>query len=230
MLLREGLARILSETLYSVVSSSTNFNDLSEARIPPGCNPMLIIGTSSRNADFVTDVQAFKEAQPSAKIVVLVDVYDLKQVQAAFHAGVDAYLLKTISCEALIKTLDLVMLGEPVFPAAVLVLGQEKTPMQAHHANGATNGHDRLATNVEFSDLTGITEQQQLERLSSRETVILRCLMDGESNKLIARKFDIAEATVKVHVKAILRKIRAKNRTQAAIWAVNHLRQQHAHA
>jgi two-component system nitrate/nitrite response regulator NarL len=47
--------------------------------------------------------------------------------------------------------------------------------------------------------------------------------MDGDSNKIIARKFDITEATVKVHVKAILRKIQAKNRTQAAIWASSHL-------
>jgi two-component system nitrate/nitrite response regulator NarL len=60
--------------------------------------------------------------------------------------------------------------------------------------------------------------------LSARETVILRCLMQGDSNKLIARRFDITEATVKVHVKAILRKIHAKNRTQAAIWAAANLR------
>jgi two-component system nitrate/nitrite response regulator NarL len=56
-----------------------------------------------------------------------------------------------------------------------------------------------------------------------REIIILRCLMDGDSNKVIARKCDIAEATVKVHVKAILRKIKAKNRTQAALWATTHL-------
>jgi two-component system nitrate/nitrite response regulator NarL len=68
-----------------------------------------------------------------------------------------------------------------------------------------------------------IEEDQPPKGLSVRETVILRCLMEGDSNKLIARKFDITEATVKVHVKAILRKIRAKNRTQAAIWAASHL-------
>jgi two-component system nitrate/nitrite response regulator NarL len=66
-------------------------------------------------------------------------------------------------------------------------------------------------------------DEQPPKGLSVRETVILRCLMEGDSNKLIARKFDITEATVKVHVKAILRKIRAKNRTQAAIWAASHL-------
>jgi two-component system nitrate/nitrite response regulator NarL len=47
--------------------------------------------------------------------------------------------------------------------------------------------------------------------------------MEGEPNKLIARKLHVTEATVKVHVKAILRKIGASNRTQAAIWAKGHL-------
>jgi DNA-binding CsgD family transcriptional regulator len=59
--------------------------------------------------------------------------------------------------------------------------------------------------------------------LSDRETGILRCLMEGESNKIIARRFNITEATVKAHIKAILRKICVRNRTQAAVWAHNHL-------
>jgi two-component system nitrate/nitrite response regulator NarL len=46
-------------------------------------------------------------------------------------------------------------------------------------------------------------------------------LIEGASNKAIGRKINAAEGTVKVHVKAILRKIRARNRTQAAIWAMN---------
>ena len=57
--------------------------------------------------------------------------------------------------------------------------------------------------------------------LSARQQSILDCLIQGDSNKTIARKIAIAEATVKVHVKAILRKIRVKNRTQAAIWAIH---------
>jgi two-component system nitrate/nitrite response regulator NarL len=55
--------------------------------------------------------------------------------------------------------------------------------------------------------------------LSPRETSILRWLARGASNKLIGREIKISEATVKVHVKAILRKIGVANRTQAAIWA-----------
>src|SRR5258706_4448627 len=63
-------------------------------------------------------------------------------------------------------------------------------------------------------DVHGVMESRSDQRL-------LRCLIEGYSNKCIARKIDIAEATVKVHVKAILRKIRVQNRTQAAIWGIN---------
>jgi two-component system nitrate/nitrite response regulator NarL len=59
--------------------------------------------------------------------------------------------------------------------------------------------------------------------LSGREEAILRLLTEGAPNKIIARKLGMAEATVKVHVKAILRKLRAQNRTQAAMWATTHL-------
>ncbi|WP_431311168.1 response regulator transcription factor [Methylobacterium nigriterrae] len=58
--------------------------------------------------------------------------------------------------------------------------------------------------------------------LSRREVEVLRCLAEGASNKLIARKFTLAEATVKVHVKVVLRKLKLHNRTQAAMWASEH--------
>ena len=60
-----------------------------------------------------------------------------------------------------------------------------------------------------------------LDSLSDRELETLRCLIMGYPNKVIAYRLDISEATVKVHVKAILRKLGVQNRTQAAIWAVN---------
>ena len=59
--------------------------------------------------------------------------------------------------------------------------------------------------------------------LSERERQIIDGLIKGESNKIIARAFGIAEATVKVHMKAILRKLPCSNRTQVAIWALGHI-------
>ncbi|HUJ03735.1 MAG TPA: response regulator transcription factor [Rhizomicrobium sp.] len=65
---------------------------------------------------------------------------------------------------------------------------------------------------------SGAPEAQS--ELSAREREILRCLIEGDSNKRIANRLGITEATVKVHLKSILRKTRTANRTQAAIWAL----------
>ena len=67
------------------------------------------------------------------------------------------------------------------------------------------------------------TTDPKVLKLSPRERAILQSIMSGDPNKVIARKLDVAEATVKVHVKAILRKIGAANRAQAAMWAAGHL-------
>ena len=63
---------------------------------------------------------------------------------------------------------------------------------------------------------------QSAPTISEREWQILRCLSRGESNKLIARELGIAETTVKVHIKSLLRKLCVSNRTQAAIWLLKH--------
>jgi two-component system nitrate/nitrite response regulator NarL len=206
-LLREGLKRILSETPYHLVASAAN---LDEARRSwsPGSEPFLLIIDAVNDYESKCEqIAQLKAEMPNARAVMLVDQYDLKRVLSAFKAGADAYLIKTVSCEVLVKSLDLVMLGEAVFPSAVLNL------LRDHE-----NGDDESSYEQPEDD-----QESPPRGLSVRETVILRCLMEGDSNKLIARKFDITEATVKVHVKAILRKIRAKNRTQAAIWAASHL-------
>jgi len=102
-----------------------------------------------------------------------------------------------------------VMLGETVLPPAILsfIDGHKSGPLApAPLANGKGSME---------------SESDYRPRLSAREEFVLRCLIGGDSNKAIARKMAIADATVKAHVKSILRKIRAQNRTQAAIWAMN---------
>lgn len=211
-LLREGLKRILAETAYRLVASAASLDEAHRVWVPQDGPFLVVIDATADHAAVCRQLREFKESCPASRMVMLVDRYDLKEVLAAFQAGADAYLVKSVSCEVLVKTLDLVMLGEAVFPSAVLDLVRE-------YANGAAE-----ANSAAYDDcLDDVEGAEPPKGLSVRETVILRCLMEGDSNKLIARKFDITEATVKVHVKAILRKIRAKNRTQAAIWAASHL-------
>jgi two-component system, NarL family, nitrate/nitrite response regulator NarL len=141
------------------------------------------------------DLRAIREVFPTAKIVVLADDLSVDVLRATMGAGADGFLIKTVSPEALIQSLQLIMLGEKVFPTnlASMLLELNNTP----------------------SPLTSI------RGLSPREQEILQALVTGASNKVIAYKLGITEATVKVHLKTLLRKIDVNNRTQAAIWAMN---------
>jgi two-component system nitrate/nitrite response regulator NarL len=84
------------------------------------------------------------------------------------------------------------------------------------------NGNGAIRLHEQKADTIGATSSRRLPRLSERETQILDGLVKGHANKVIARTYDITEATVKVHMKSILRKIQVANRTQAAIWALEH--------
>lgn len=116
-----------------------------------------------------------------------------------FAAGASGYLLENISRDTLGKSLTLVGAGGKVFPPELAPYISNFAVKSAEPANGATFPNEL--------------------RLSGRELEILHCLTRGQSNKAIGQTLEIAEATVKVHVKRILRKIHASNRTQAALWA-----------
>ena len=127
-------------------------------------------------------------------------------------AGAHACLGTDITTEGLRISLNLVTMGNSIVCRPPVLTGKHS---EINHQNGHavenTMSGQRSSNEVSHS-------------LSTREIAILQCLMHGDSNKLIARHFEIAESTAKARVKAILRKIRAVNRTQAAIWAIEHLR------
>ena len=97
------------------------------------------------------------------------------------------------------------MLGETIVPHALL-------PFMSH-----LEGEDRAVEQTKHTPL----KIERMPRLSATESSIMHALIEGHSNKVIARRMNIAEATAKVHIKAILRKLGVHNRTQAAIWAMN---------
>jgi two-component system nitrate/nitrite response regulator NarL len=117
-----------------------------------------------------------------------------------------------------VKSLELVVMGETILPPSILsfILRQRRDD------EATTEYASKDAEQLQITIDGETSSEEHGPRLSAREQCILRYLIEGQSNKTIARKNDIAEATVKVHVKAILRKIRVNNRTQAAIWAMNH--------
>src|SRR3984957_5932984 len=127
------------------------------------------------------------------------------------------------SPDTLISTLDMVVTKG----ARVMVVGDAKQPViQAARPGESNQSEIRLQSDgAEHEDVSvsiGALQQSPMNvhplHLSEREAQILDGLVKGHANKVIARTCDITEATVKVHMKSILRKIRVDNRTQAAIW------------
>jgi DNA-binding NarL/FixJ family response regulator len=217
ILLREGLARILRAANFRVLASASCPDDLRANKPAPHSALFLIVHTGDDFESAVEQIELFRTQNPDGRIAVIADHYRLHELTAAFHAGANGYFVNIITCDRFIKSVELVMMGETLFPPAFLsfVLDPDNRVIETEANHKADN-----------PILVG-TEDPSAPLLSPREKLILRCLIEGDSNKSIARKMDIAEATVKVHIKAILRKIRVQNRTQAAIWALSNESQMH---
>jgi DNA-binding NarL/FixJ family response regulator len=212
ILLREGLARILRSANFRILASVSCADDLLPSKLQLHQPLFLVVHTGDDFDAAVEQIELFRDQHPGGRIAVVADHYRLCELVSAFRAGANGYFADVMTCDVFIKSIELVMMGETIFPPAFLsfVLG----PKGDHLGEAVPRDENNQAI------LIG-AENTLAPRLSTREKSILRCLIEGDSNKCIARKIDIAEATVKVHVKAILRKIRVQNRTQAAIWGIN---------
>src|SRR5260221_13195441 len=211
-LLREGLARILRSANFRIVASVSCADDLLPSKLQLHQPLFLVVHTGDDFDAAVEQIELFRDQHPGSRIAIVADHYRLGELVSAFRAGANGYFVDILTCDAFIKSLELVMMGETIFPPAFLsfVLDPEGTLL----GEAAPR-----AENIQAMPIR--TKNTFAPQLSTREKLILRCLIEGYSNKCIARKINIAEATVKVHVKAILRKIRVQNRTQAAIWGMN---------
>ena len=209
-LLRSGLQQILRGSVFVVAEAdaATNSRMIQDAAPEPA---LVIIEANQDTSSMLEAVRAAKQQSPEVRVVVLTNQFDLGFVRIGHEAGVDGFCEGASAPEILIKSLELVMLGETVVPSAIMHLllsGMIQSPEQPFQNNA-----------VAEPKISNLRECN----LSVREAQILGCLMHGSSNKIIARDLDITEATIKVHVKAILRKIGATNRTQAAMWASQRL-------
>jgi two-component system nitrate/nitrite response regulator NarL len=135
--------------------------------------------------------------------VVLAESFSFDVYAASLRYRAAGYLLKDTPLSALQVALLLVLDGKDVFPSQ-LVLAQFSTMI----LRSPVASPKRQDTGAAF------------RKLSQQEMKILALLAQGDSNKLIARRLGSCEATIKVQMKAIFRKLGLQNRTQAAVWAV----------
>jgi two-component system nitrate/nitrite response regulator NarL len=199
-LFRAGLVDLLSAIGFNPIEEADDISQLTGrlGEAPPP-KDMLITALARGAGSAASTVREIKAWLPSAKVVCLVPEFDVDEMRGCFAAGASGYVLESISRDALRESLRLVDAGEKVFPSELAL----QFPV--------------LAAKPQTGEAGSASAEAEL---STREVEILQCLANGQSNKAIAKNLEIAEATVKVHVKRILRKAHASNRTQAALWAI----------
>ncbi len=271
-LIREGLSLLLESAGYEVENCSAPSDFDTKARAMEARHATddrsdtVVLICRSRCAGLeAPDVEALRRLFPTAHFVhVDEDEHSDGSLQDEHK---DSVLTGSISSDVLMRSLELIRLGECVHiwhrdgedgegPStdtglAVAASSHGPEPLVAGPATklGGVEDASTCGTNGSSYEVAGakvtacercrdqevvtsvatattLPDRTRLRReaLSPREVDILRCLIEGLSNKVIARRCDITESTVKVHLKAILRKIGVSNRTQAAVWALERLR------
>jgi len=229
-LFRAGLRHILGGSRFRVTADCSSIHDVALDAIGE-VSSVAVIGLDRDVASVLQRVRELKAQHPELRVIMLRDRVDAEQLIAAIDSGADSYLLRDeVEPRTFLKSLEMVLAGGVVVPQ-----GFTKLMSMVAWREGAS------PVNVPVSELVcavtpvevvqpgtaaivpdaGAPANSDLARLSERERLILRHLTVGASNKQIARDLDVAEATVKAHVKSLLRKLRVNNRTQAAMWAIS---------
>lgn len=154
---------------------------------------LILIDLNMKPMNGIETLRALKAAGVRARCVMLTVSDDGRDVLEAMRAGADGYLLKDLEPEELSERIKQAVHGG-------MVLEGSLAGVLAH----ALNEPPRLPH----------------AELTEREQEILALLADGRSNKEIARVLGISDATVKVHIKHLLRKLNVKSRLEAAVWAL----------
>lgn len=138
-------------------------------------------------------------SNPEQIVIMLTVSEDGENLTECMRLGARGFLLKNINAEFLIDAIKKAANGDNVF----------SPEMTARLVQSLIRPNKPPVTNT-------------LDTLTPREMEILGHLAAGHSNKIIARKLDLAESTIKVHVQSILRKLELTSRVQAAVYAVQH--------
>lgn len=153
------------------------------------------------NTDGITVLRAIRDAGLDMPVVMLTTSSDERDLVESLRSGAQGYLVKDMEPDEVVSALTEVVEGQTVVaPGLTGVLA------------------DAVRSDYSDSDI----DASPFAELTPRETEILCHLAEGQSNKVIARNLGISDGTVKLHVKAILRKLGVHSRVEAAVMAVQH--------
>ena len=218
-LFREGLRDLLRMAGFTVNALAQSVTELVEESPDQKVFDIFLVGIDV-DADLesmVAGLGRMKTAKVGARIVIIAQRPGPELVHQAIAVGVDAVLSKDISRDVLQRSLALVMLGQQLFPARAGSVPATEIDLAAPTHAGPISS---AAASLERHDPIDAGKQNEII-FSEREARTLQGLVNGHSNRTIARDLDLPEGMIKGITKTLFRKARVKSRTQAAVWGVN---------
>jgi len=218
-LVREGFRKLLElETDFEVVETANN----GEAAIAAverlhqaGSTPdVILMDIRMPRMDGIAATKAIKERWDGSRIVILTTFDDIELIRAGLAAGALGYLLKDVTAEQLASTVRAAANGEALL--------QPDIASKVFSNLLSTSTSKSASTSAKFANASN-NSMAYIESLTEREHEILTLVANGASNRQIGELLFITEGTVKNHMSNILSKLGLRDRTQAALYAREHL-------
>jgi DNA-binding NarL/FixJ family response regulator len=187
-------------------------------------------GESMSNPEHRRLMRLIVGALPGIPVVILSDLEEAEEVVAAFEGGAQGFVPTSLEPDVALQALSLIFKGGSFFPASTLhYLSDKSRACGTEIAASMDCGMTRLTRREAHSPMMQASAAEIMpvgdyagafhDVLTERQQHVLKLLRTGQSNKKIARELNMTEATVKVHVRHVMRKLGASNRTEAAILA-----------
>jgi len=203
-LVRDGLTPFLEELADNAnVIEAAGFEHAMKAAKEAHDLKLIILDLGMPGMNGLAGVRQMMESYPNVPVVILSGTHDQTAILKAFNLGIAGFIPKSAGSDVMMSALQLVMAGERYIPSQILV-----------GAAIQDAGHPQTNT-APITPSTHSINAARFDKLSKREQHVLELLAGGMTNKEIARSIDLQEATIKIHVKNIYRKMGVNNRVQA---------------
>ena len=196
---REGLKLVLEDAGFAIAIEAEDLAAIPPALADDNLPELFVVDVSADGnlAEWREQLGVLRHRFPQARIVLLSNRLTPDWWLICSQLDLDGYLSKVSRPLVFKRQLELIVAGERMFPFEIF---QESSAVQPGSA---------------------VTERGAV-RLSQLDEQILRHLLAGHSNRIIATRLQVTESTVKARMKSVFQKIHANNRTQAAVWALKH--------
>ena len=200
-LFRAGLCDLLTRRKIEVIAAVGSGSEGLKVAAEADSLDIVLLDMRMPEMDGISVLKKLKEIKPDLPVAMLTTSSDESDLVGALRNGAQGYLLKDMEPDELVVALSDIISGKTIVAPDLATV---------------------LASAVQSENQPKKEKEDPFAILTPREFEILTLLAEGQSNKVIARNLGISDGTVKLHVKAILRKLNISSRITAAVMAVEH--------